>query len=225
MEDTVGVLRRLWRGETVVNHSGPSGQYAALRQSPKFDFEIPVMLAALGEETMRWGGGVFDGVMLHTFFSDEALARCVAAVRDGAAKAGKDPSRVRVWSVLATMCDLPEDKKLPYLVGRMATYLQGYGESLVKINGWDPKVLERFREHPDIKGRTTAVDSVNDPTELVRIAEAIPQEWLACAAIGNAAECAARINDQFAAGADGVILHCSTPEELEPVLNAYSRGP
>lgn len=221
MEDTVGLLRRLWKGETIVDHKGPSGEYAALRQSPNFDFDIPVMLAALGEETMRWAGGVFDGVMLHTFFSDEALARCVAAVRSGADAADRDPSRVRVWAVLATMCDLPEEKKLPYLVGRMATYLQAYGDVFVKINGWDPAVLDRFREHPDIKGRLTAVDSVNDPVELARIAEAIPQEWLDASAIGDAASCAARINDQFAAGADGVILHCSTPAELAPVLDAY----
>lgn len=221
MEDTVGLLRRLWKGEAIVDHAGPSGSYPMLRQSPNFDFEIPIMLAALGENTMRWAGGVFDGVMLHTFFTDEALARCVAAVREGAAAAGKDPSRVRVWAVLATMCDLPEDKKLPYLVGRMATYLQAYGDTLVTINRWDRRVLEAFREHPDIKGRLTSVDSVNDPVELARIGEAIPQEWLAPSAIGSAEACARRISDQFAAGADGVILHCSTPEELAPVLDAY----
>ena len=48
----------------------------------------------------------------------------------------------------------------------------------------------------------------------------IPEEWLP-AAVGSASECARRTLDQFAAGADGVILHGSSPAELEPVVDAY----
>ena len=35
------------------------------------------------------------------------------------------------------------------------------------------------------------------------------------------AQCAARVLDQFDAGADGVILHGATPDELAPVVDAY----
>ena len=31
------------------------------------------------------------------------------------------------------------------LVGRLATYMQAYGDLIVEANGWDPAVLERFR--------------------------------------------------------------------------------
>ena len=41
------------------------------------------MAACLGFKTMRWAGGLLDGVILHTFVTDEALARCVAEVRAG----------------------------------------------------------------------------------------------------------------------------------------------
>jgi alkanesulfonate monooxygenase SsuD/methylene tetrahydromethanopterin reductase-like flavin-dependent oxidoreductase (luciferase family) len=53
-------------------------------------------MAAIGENTMRWAGSIADGVILHTFFTDETLARCVAAIRQGAEEAGRDPERVRV---------------------------------------------------------------------------------------------------------------------------------
>ena len=38
----------------------------------------------------------------------------------------------------------PEDRLMKG-VGRLATYLQGYGDLLVSTNDWDPDVLARFR--------------------------------------------------------------------------------
>jgi hypothetical protein len=53
------------------------------------------------------------------------------------------------------------------------------------------------------------------------VARLLPDEWLAAAATGSAAACAARVRDQFDAGADGVILHGATPAELAPVVDAW----
>ena len=44
---------------------------------------------------------------------------------------------------------------------------------------------------------------------------------MAAAAVGTPDECAARIVDQFNAGADSVIVHGVTPAEVEPVIAAY----
>ena len=49
----------------------------------------------------------------------------------------------------------------------------------------------------------------------------MPAEWLP-AAVGSPAQCARRIEDQFAAGADGVILHASLPHEAAPAVEAYA---
>ncbi|MDQ1373942.1 MAG: 5,10-methylenetetrahydromethanopterin reductase, partial [Actinomycetota bacterium] len=119
MEDAIGLYRRLWRGETILGHSGPAGTYPFLRLDPGFDEDIPVLVSALGPKTMRWAGGVADGVILHTFFTDDALARCVSTIRQGAEDAGRDPDRVRVWAVLATLCDRSGEDRLRGLVGRM----------------------------------------------------------------------------------------------------------
>jgi alkanesulfonate monooxygenase SsuD/methylene tetrahydromethanopterin reductase-like flavin-dependent oxidoreductase (luciferase family) len=161
-------------------------------------------------------------VVLHTYFTDETLARSVAAVRRGAEAAGRDPDRVRVWSVLATVGDhIPEDARLLKTVGRLATYLQGYGELLLRVNNWDQAVLDRFRDDELVKGFQGGFDSKATTAELEHLAELLPEEWLAASATGSPERCAARIVDQFDAGATGVILHGATPDELEPILPAY----
>lgn len=223
MEDFVGLMRRLWRGEMVFGHDGPAGSYPYLGLDPSFDEDIPVLMAALGPRAMDFGGRVMDGVLLHTFFTDEALARCVATVRRGAEAAGRDPASVRVWSVLAVSCDLGEERWLRAMVGRLATYCQAYGDLLVRVNDWDPAVLDRFRADPVVAGMGGAIDAKATTEQLAHIATLLPTEWLAASATGDAATCAARVRDQFAQGADGVVLHAATPRQLEPVVAAYRR--
>jgi probable F420-dependent oxidoreductase len=220
MEDAVGLYRRLWRGEAIFGHDGPAGRFPLLTLGPDFDEDIPVMAACLGFKTMRWAGRVMDGVILHTFVTDEALARCVAEVRAGAEEAGRDPASVRVWSVLATLHEPDRERWLRGITGRMATYFQAYGDALVAMNSWDPGPLERFRADAVVQSVQGAIDAVGTVDELEHIATLIPDEWLP-AAVGSADSCASRVLDQFAVGADGVILHGSTPAELEPVVDAY----
>ncbi|MDP3969277.1 MAG: TIGR03857 family LLM class F420-dependent oxidoreductase [Nocardioides sp.] len=222
LRDVIGIYRRLWHGEAVAGHEGPAGSFPYLSQDSSFDEDIPVLLMAMGERTLRFAGAVADGVVLHTFFSDETLERSVALVRAGAEEAGRDPASVRVWSVLATVPDdLPEELRLKKLVGRLATYLQGYGDLLVRLNGWDPEALRRFREDPLVATFPGAFDAIATPEQLAHVADLLPDEWLAAAATGTAADCAATALRQLDLGADSVVLHGATPDELEPVLTAY----
>ncbi len=222
LEDLAGILRRLWRGEIVLGHDGPAGTFPYLHQDPDFDEDIPLILVALGERTLELAGRVMDGVVLHTFFTDQALANSVAAVRRGAEAAGRDPDSVRIWSVLATVGDhVDEELRLKKTVGRLATYLQGYGDLLVRVNDWDPAVLARFREDPLVQGFRGGFDAKATTAELEQLALLIPDEWTAPAATGTPEQCTATVLRQFELGANGVILHGATPAELEPILPAY----
>lgn len=223
LEDAIGIYRRLWHGQAVGGHDGPAGNYPYLNQDSSYDEDIPVLLMAIGDNTLELAGRIADGVVLHTFFSDETLARAAGIIRTSAEKAGRDPASVRVWSVLATVEDsLPEELRLRKLVGRLATYLQGYGAALVEANGWDLADLEAFRIHPLVQGYPGAFDAIGTTEELTRLRdEAIPAHWLAASATGTPAQCAQRLLDQFDAGADSVILHGATPTELAPVLTAW----
>ena len=222
LADAIGLQRRLFAGDIVVGHDGASGSWPMLCLDPSFDEDIPILLAAIGERTLEFAGTVADAVVLHTFFGDETLVRSVDAVRRGAESAGRDPSSVRIWSVLATVGDhLDEELRLRKLVGRLATYLQGYGDLLVDVNGWDPEVLAHFRADELVATFPGAIDANADRGQLEHIATLLPDEWLSASATGAPDACAARVLGQFDLGADGVILHGATPAELAPVLEAY----
>ncbi|WP_182523905.1 TIGR03857 family LLM class F420-dependent oxidoreductase [Nocardioides dongkuii] len=223
LTDAVGIYRDLWHGRAVVGHDGPAGAYPYLSQDSSFDEDIPILMTAIGPRSLELAGRLADGVVLHTFMTDETVARSVATVRRAAEEAGRDPASVRVWSVLATVQDsLPEELRLRKLVGRLATYLQGYGAVLVEANGWDPAVLDRFREDELVRGHQGAFDAVGTTEDLRYLRdEVLPADWLAASATGDAASCAARIQDQLDAGADSVVLHGATPTELAPVLEAW----
>lgn len=222
MEDFASLMRRLWNGEAVVGHQGPAGAFPFLMLDPEFHEPIPLMLTAFGPESLALGGRAFDGVILHTFFTDETLQRCVRTVKDAAERAGRDPDRVRVWSCFATIGDwIPEDVRLKKTVGRLATYLQAYGDLMVRTNRWDPAVLTRFREDPFVAGFRGALDQKATTAELEHVATLIPEEWLAPAANGTPDQCARAVLRQLDLGADGVILHGASPDELAPVLPAY----
>ena len=131
---------------------------------------------------------------------------------------------MRIWSCYATIRDtIPDDLRLKKTVGRLATYLQGYGDLLVETNGWDPdgagarsaadavvsSVPGAHRRHGRHRRRSST-----SPTLL-------PDEWLEPSANGRAERCAERVLRQFDLGVDGVIMHGATPTELAPVVDAY----
>ena len=224
LEDVAGLLRALWKGHAVVDHDGPAGRFPRLQQDATFDEDIPLLLVAMGERSLELAGRCMDAVVLHTFFSDAALRASVAAVRRGAEQAGRDPENVRVWSVLATVSeDATEEQKLRKTVGRLASYLRGYGDLLVRVNDWDPAVLVRFRADPFVQGFQGAIDGRATQQELEHVATLLPAEWTSIVATGTPDQAAAAIVHQLDLGAHSVILHGATPEEIAPVLPAYQR--
>ncbi|MCU0310168.1 MAG: TIGR03857 family LLM class F420-dependent oxidoreductase [Acidimicrobiales bacterium] len=221
MEDFAGLMRRLFRGEVIIGHDGPAGSYPVLHLDAELDEHLPMGMVAFGPETLKLAGRCFDEVVLHTFFTDETTARCVRTVKEAAEQAGRDPADVQVWSCFATVTDLvPEDQRLMKLVGRLGTYLQGYGALLVRTNGWDPAVLERFLADPVVSS-VRGLDVVGTTEQLEHVATLIPDEWLAPSATGSPTDCVAAVRNQFDLGCDGVIMHGATPAELAPVAAAY----
>lgn len=222
MEDFAGLMRRMWRGEVILGHDGPAGSWPVLALDTQFDEHIPLLLSAFGPQSLRLGGRAFDAVLLHTFFTDETLLRVIRTVREEAERVGRDPASVRIWSCFAVVGDwLPEDVRLKKTVGRMASYLQGYGDLMVRTNGWDPAVLERFRADPLVAGFRSAIDNTATTVELEHIATLIPADWLSSAGLGSPIECAHAVLRQMDLGADSVIIHGAAPAELAPMVAAY----
>jgi probable F420-dependent oxidoreductase len=222
LEDFVSIMRRLFAGEVIFGHDGPAGSFPVLHLDAELDDYLPMSLTAFGDNSLALGGRCFDEVILHTYFTDETTKHCVETVKNAAVDAGRDPSEVRVWSCFATLGDhLLEDQRLMKSVGRLATYLQGYGDLLVTTNNWDPAVLERFRADPVVSGFSGGFDVSATTDQLEHVATLLPEEWLAPSATGTASECVEAIEGQFALGCDAVILHGATPAELTPIVNQY----
>lgn len=225
LEDSAGLLRRLWAGEKIFGHDGAAGKFGYLSTDITIAAPPPLVLAALGPRTQTMGGRAFDAVLLHSHWTDQAVADCVERVRRGAEKAGRDPRAVQVWSCLVTAAELPEPVELRHVVRRITTYMQipGYGELIVRANGWDPAVLDRVRTHPVLDGRIADATEFSDD-ELRALRDVYPESWLRDSnAVGSAEHCAQRIADQFAAGAAGVVLHASSPDQMTRLLDAYAR--
>jgi alkanesulfonate monooxygenase SsuD/methylene tetrahydromethanopterin reductase-like flavin-dependent oxidoreductase (luciferase family) len=170
---------------------------------PRARFRKP----SFAPQSLRLGGRAFDGVVLHTFFTDETTARCVRTVKAAAEQAGRDPRAARVWSCFATVGDhVPEPLRQKKTVGRLATYLQGYGPLLVKTNRWDASGLDRFWSDPVVGSIRGVIDGTATTEQLEHIATLIPPSWLAPAATGSPRQCVEAILAQFDLGVDGVIL-------------------
>jgi probable F420-dependent oxidoreductase len=218
----IALMRKLWRGERELGHTSALGNYPALQLADYVNEDIPVLYIGFGPNSLHQAGKVYDGAHLHTFMSNQALSEAVANFRAGETEAGR--SGGKLWSVFATACDVSDDRYLKLIVARLATYLQipGYGEALVGVNGWDMDTLAAFRSAPIVAGMSGAIDSVASFTELAEIEKLIPEHWRP-AAVGDAQACAKRWVEQFEAGADGLIIHASTPEEFAPVLAEYEK--
>jgi probable F420-dependent oxidoreductase len=214
LEDFALLMRRLFRGEVVFDHPGSP----VLHLEATLDEHLPMCLVAFGDRTLELAGRLFDDVVLHTYFTDEVTAHCVEVAKTAAAAAGKE---IRVWSCFATIPDgLPEDLRLKKTVGRLGTYLQGYGELLVRTNGWDPLVLQRFLADETVRS-IPGLDISATPEQLRHAAALLPEEWFAASATGTPEQCAAAVQHQLDLGCDGVILHGCTPNELAPVVQAF----
>lgn len=223
MEEFAQLMRRLWSGEVVTDFQDSTRAYRVLAMDRPDKSPIGLTLVAFGPDTLALGGRCFDEVVLHTFFSDDTTAKAVQVVKAAAERAGRNPDDVKVWSCLATIGDhIEEGLRLKKTVGRLATYLQAYGDLMVRVNRWDPDVLTKFRADPFVSSFRGSIDSKATTPELEHVATLIPAEWFASSATGSPPQCVEAVRHQLGLGCDAVILHGATPIELGPVVHEYA---
>ena len=95
LRETITIVRRLLRGESVTHQGGVFKMHDAGLGGSAPAEPVPIYIAALGPRMLELGGEVADGVLLNWTASDY-LREAVEHVRQGAAKAGRDPSKIDI---------------------------------------------------------------------------------------------------------------------------------
>jgi probable F420-dependent oxidoreductase len=215
LEHLASVLRRLWAGERI-SEEGPVGKFSGLRFVDGLSVPPPPMIfGTFGPLGLDLAGRCFDGVLLHPFLTEEAVAAAAMRVRAAAEAAGRDPQSMRVIATLVAAPDLDDERVDIAVRARAISYFQlkGLGDQLVEANGWDKAVLERIRAHATLSGKGMA-DTALTRDKLVDAAQVIPEEWFAAgAAIGSAEFCVQRARAYRKAGADEILVHGASPAE------------
>jgi 5,10-methylenetetrahydromethanopterin reductase len=130
---------------------------------------VPIWIAAGGSRTLRMAGGVADGVFVRVGTHPANLATAVAAIRAGAAEAGRDPLAVRLGAVFHTVLVDDPARALTMAKSMAAGYFE-YSPSLFEPAGlmWsgpEPETLKHqhavwpdFHHAPDLEASGRVVD-------------------------------------------------------------------
>lgn len=226
--DYVGILRRLWAGETVT-YDGPAGTYAGIKLGDVYEgpapqvwygtFGLPKAAAAVAQ--------AFDGVILPSMMTPDATAASVARLREACERIDRDPASLRIVQCVVTAPDLSETETRALAHARAVTYLQAaeYGRSLLKVNGWSPEPVRRLLEVMDELQRAVGeeiADTAFHRIQLMEPARLVPDAWMeATCAFGTAEQCVARLQEFRDAGADEITTYGSTPGQNAKLLAVW----
>lgn len=235
LEDWITILRQLWRGETV-NYDGPVGTLRNAALGISLEQPPPIIMSPMGDRTCYWSGKLCDAVVYNSLWSADAVAHSTRLVRQGALEAGRNPDDVRIWTIGIAACDLDEQDTLNIIIRRMNTYLAlgPLFENICKANHWDTGILDRVRalifDDSATRKRAGSMgdEHVSRDLEVTRrCAELYPERWVqeGCL-VGSASHCVDGMLARVDAGADGILLHGSTPAQMTGLIEAWrSRRP
>jgi alkanesulfonate monooxygenase SsuD/methylene tetrahydromethanopterin reductase-like flavin-dependent oxidoreductase (luciferase family) len=123
MRDYVTTIRALVRGETV-DYEGPSITYHGAKLGIDPPPRTPVYLAALGPNMTMLAGELADGVSLN-WCDPETIALARKRVQEGAERAGRDPSEVKLAMYIRVCVDEDETAARRAYAGAMQFYALG----------------------------------------------------------------------------------------------------
>ncbi len=99
MRDAVAIVRAMLRGDEVHHQGSVFSAAGAKLELPAPRPELPIYLAAVGDQALRLCGQVADGLMISNMCPPGFTARAVAMVRGAAEAAGRPPLQAVVQYV------------------------------------------------------------------------------------------------------------------------------
>lgn len=225
MRDVAVILRRLWAGETV-SYDGPAGRFPNIRLPALLDVPPPPLyLAAVGPKTIEMAGAEFDGLILHPFLTLDAVERAVHTARQAAERAGRDPRSLKIVATVVAAPGMSEAESQLAAHARAAGYfsVNGLGDALVAMNGWSKEAHRAYRNQPVLVALgDKPADKALSRAELIKLTEGMPADWIpSSCALGTVEQVKARLRAYLAAGADEILIHGATAENLGPLVGQW----
>jgi probable F420-dependent oxidoreductase len=225
MEDYVGILRRLWAGQTV-SYDGPVGRIDGLHLQNRYSGPPPAIW--FGNYGLQRGSRLVaefgDGVVLPPMLTPRAVGEAAARIRAHCRRIGRDPAEVRVCASVVTAPDMDERETRAIAHARLVTYLTypDAGDTQGLSNDWDPAVIASVRAHRMFQGLAKAPDLTFHRSQMMDVAALIPDEWIhdTCA-VGTVDECVAALQRYLDAGADEIATYGSTPAQNAGLIAAW----
>jgi 5,10-methylenetetrahydromethanopterin reductase len=223
--DYVDICRRLWRGEAVTYH-GPAGTLQDFAFAETYPGEPPeVWFAGFANEMAADAiARSFDGVMLPPTVTPEFVAGAKQRIATACERAGRDPAHVRIAVPVVTAPDLDDVEAMSVSAGRIVTYLEHryYGDALAAANQWDPRIVERLRNHEQFRDLRRPADFTFHRHQLLDAAALLPPDWISdTCAIGTADQVVTSLQRFIDAGADEVTTYGSTPRQNATMIGAW----
>jgi alkanesulfonate monooxygenase SsuD/methylene tetrahydromethanopterin reductase-like flavin-dependent oxidoreductase (luciferase family) len=165
-----------------------------------------------------------DGVLLVPMMTPEAVREAVERIHQECERIDRDPASIRIAALVVTAPDMDDFETRAIAHGRAVTYLQykGYGETLCRVNHWDPQVCEDIRNHKQFDGLNQVADRIFQRHQMMDVASVVPDEYMRdCSAFGTVDECVASLQRFMDAGADEIATYGSTPHQNANLLAAW----
>ncbi len=180
LSDLVNIVRRLLQGEEV-NHQGKAITVnRATLGDAEPQAEVPIYIAALGPKMLELAGAIADGVLL-SWTAASYLEQAIALVREGALKAGRDPSEVAISGYLRVVVTDDLAAGRASLQREIARYAGGsHYQNFFRNTGFDT----------EMSGAQAARDHADNPATAAAISENMQSEL---GVVGPADVCRARI--------------------------------
>ena len=181
LRDMIQIVRGLLQGKDV-SYQGQAitVRHASLGEAAPHG-KVPIYIAALGPRMLRLAGELADGVLL-SWTPASYLEQAIGLVRDGAVKAGRDPSEVEIsgYVRVAVTDDLAAGRAS--LQSEIARYAGGaHYRSYFANTGFGQ----------EMEGAAPARDHAGNPATAAAIGERMQQEL---GIVGPAEECRDRID-------------------------------
>jgi 5,10-methylenetetrahydromethanopterin reductase len=181
--------------------------------APRVAQRVPIYLGATGPQMLELAGEIADGVLLNGLLSPAYTRECIARVRDGAQRAGRDPNAIDLPQLVNVALDRDGARARDAARRLITTYI-GQQPHIARASGLPDETVAEIRAQ--LGGWPPSEHGVE------RAAALIPPELVDLLTVaGTPDECRAGLQRFLAAGISAAVFVPIT-DNVEEIVELYA---